>query len=1265
MQPIGEKCSRSCWSPVVAGRRVRRGLIPWPRCAAPFLCALLLGALAQPAAAVADATVQVSNGVLSYDAGPGIDNSVSISQPLISYTVVDVNASLQPGSGCTAVNIHQVTCTGLVTSITADGGDGNDSISNYSATPSTLSGGPGDDGLTGGSSDDMLIGGPGADSFWGGGGFDTASYADETADVTVTLDGIANDGVAGEGSWNIGSVARDVERVIGGSGNDSLDSRSLNPQVEGNIPVTFEGGPGNDTMHGSYAVDVFRGGSGNDTVSYAGTVGDLTLTLDGVANDGAENDDIGSDIENLIGGLGSDHLVGDGGPNRLDGGQGDNVLEGGSGDDTLIGGMNADSLYGGPGNDALTGHDSGDLLDGGTGADTFPDAPCCGVPENLYSDQISYAGRAEGVSITFDGVANDGAPGENDNVGSARRGAAGGDGNDTLSGGFSEFGNGGDDTFISACGTGSASTSYHGGSGRDTVAMAPGCGGVVASLAQVGGNSYDGGVLAKGSGGGALREQIANDVENLVGGDGNDDLTGNDTMNVLDGGAGDDRLTGLEAADQFKGGPGTDTVDYFDGHNGVTVTLDGQANDGTPANGATAAENDFVGSDVENVNGSQGPDTLTGDASPNRIDGNGGSDKLDGAGGADTLRGGSGADDIQSIDRAADDVACGADTDTATADPRDIVDADCETVSVDSTAPQTLIGSGPPVATTSSAASFTFTASEPGATFECRLDSGSFVTCSSPQAYASLNEGPHTFQVRATDAAGNTDATPASQGWAVDNTPPQTTITNGPAALTNLTTATLTFNSGEAGSTFECRLDSGTWSTCASGQSYPGLGEGAHSFEVRASDLAGNADPTPALKTWVIDTTAPTTTIDSAPATLTSSTAASFTFSSADAAATFECRLDTGNWTSCLSPRNLTVTDGSHTFQTRAVDQAGNTDPTPASHTWTVDSTAPETTILSGPSGPLNVATASFEFGANESASFECQTDDGAWGSCESPKAYSSLTEGPHTFRVRATDSAGNTDPNSATRSWSVDTTPPDTAIQSGPPKTTSDTSATFTFTSPDAGTSFECRLDDADWSPCSTPLTVGGLNRAQHVFRARARDAAGNLDLTPSELTWAVIDPVPGNSGASTPTPSPSPLTPPTPSIAGLSAKAARLLGAAVRSSADFKLDGVVVFRKATSKSNRLRLDGGLITVGVVACTRICALNISAALTLPGAAASIRLNDQGLRLAAGQLQVFRLRLSPTQRRSIRRAARKYVTITLRSASGVASRSSRHRYRIE
>jgi hypothetical protein len=220
----------------------------------------------------------------------------------------------------------------------------------------------------------------------------------------------------------------------------------------------------------------------------------------------------------------------------------------------------------------------------------------------------------------------------------------------------------------------------------------------------------------------------------------------------------------------------------------------------------------------------------------------------------------------------------------------------------DSTPPDTLIVSGPAGTTSAASASFTFGASEPGSTFECRVDGNPWGVCSSPKAYFAFANGSHSFDVRAIDPAGNADASPASRAWlvdvpppppAADTTPPDTSIASGPSGTVATASASFGFDSSESGSSFSCRVDGGSWASCSSPKAYSGLANGSHTFDVRATDAAGNTDASPASRTWTVnvpppDTTAPNTTIDSGPSGTVANASASFGFSSSESGSTFQ-----------------------------------------------------------------------------------------------------------------------------------------------------------------------------------------------------------------------------------------------------------------------------------------------------------------------------------------------------------------------------------------
>ena len=235
---------------------------------------------------------------------------------------------------------------------------------------------------------------------------------------------------------------------------------------------------------------------------------------------------------------------------------------------------------------------------------------------------------------------------------------------------------------------------------------------------------------------------------------------------------------------------------------------------------------------------------------------------------------------------------------------------------VDTAAPQTTIDSGPSGPTSDATPTFAFSADQAGSSFECRVDGGAWASCSSAHTTASLADGAHTFEVRATDQAGNVDATPASRAFTVDTAAPDTTIDSGPSGLTNDATPTFAFSADQAGSTFECRVDGGAWASCSSAHTTASLADGAHTFEVRATDPAGNVDATPASRAFTVDTAAPQTTIDSGPSGPTNDATPTFAFSASQAGSSFECRVDAGAWGSCSTPETTaSLADGAHTLR--------------------------------------------------------------------------------------------------------------------------------------------------------------------------------------------------------------------------------------------------------------------------------------------------------------------------------------------------------------
>jgi acid phosphatase type 7 len=652
----------------------------------------------------------------------------------------------------------------------------------------------------------------------------------------------------------------------------------------------------------------------------------------------------------------------------------------------------------------------------------------------------------------------------------------------------------------------------------------------------------------------------------------------------------------------------------------------------------------------------------------------------------------------------------------------------------DTTPPETTIDSGPSGTVSSTSASFTFTSSEANSTFECRLDGGAYGSCTSSVSYANLSDGSHTFEVRATDAAGNTDDTPASRTWMVDTTTaqsdpvlvgagdiascsspgdeataklldgiPGTVFTLGDNAYQNGSAAdfancydpswgrhkartmpavgnheyqtpgasgyynyfgaaagvankgyysydrgqwhiislnSMCENVGGCGATspmvswlkqdltanpkactlayfhhplFNSGAEHGndpkmrpSWDALYAAGAEVILSGHEHTYErFDPQTPAGVADSAQGIREFVVgtggashypfgtiqpnsrvrnndtygvlkltlhsgsyewqfvpeagktfadsgsdqchgapgtaDTTAPTVssvapTDGASDVAATSNASVSFsegmdpntistsTFTllkqGATTPVTAQVSYDAATKKATLDPNadlepSTTYLATLKGGATGAKDLAGN--PLVADKTWSfstgaaplplpdqtppetsIDSNPPETSIDSGPSGTLSISSASFAFASSKpNSTFECRLDGGAYGSCASPMSYANLSDGSHTFQVRATDATGNTDSTPALRTWKVDTTAPHTTIHSGPSGPTNDVTPTFTFSS-EPGATFECRLDGAAFTACTSPKTYRDVPDGHHTWDVRATDRAGNVEPPP-----------------------------------------------------------------------------------------------------------------------------------------------------------------------
>jgi sugar lactone lactonase YvrE len=263
---------------------------------------------------------------------------------------------------------------------------------------------------------------------------------------------------------------------------------------------------------------------------------------------------------------------------------------------------------------------------------------------------------------------------------------------------------------------------------------------------------------------------------------------------------------------------------------------------------------------------------------------------------------------------------------------------------IDSNGPDTTLTGFPSPKTSLSTANFSFTANDIGATFECKIDGavGWDATCNGSPAgtatYTGLTEGSHDFAVRAIDASNN-PGNPTTYSWDIDLTPPNVSLTGGPAegSTNNNTGPSFSFDADEPVLGFACSLDGAAYVACSTGDSFP-VTDGAHTFTVRASDAAGNTGVS-GTRHWTTDTTPPNVNITSGPSGVTTSTNASFGFTSGDPNATFTCDIDGTGFAPCTSPWDYPsppVPGGQHTFKVIATDTLGNASAA-AQRKWTVD----------------------------------------------------------------------------------------------------------------------------------------------------------------------------------------------------------------------------------------------------------------------------------------------------------------------------------------
>ena len=394
-------------------------------------------------------------------------------------------------------------------------------------------------------------------------------------------------------------------------------------------------------------------------------------------------------------------------------------------------------------------------------------------------------------------------------------------------------------------------------------------------------------------------------------------------------------------------------------------------------------------------------------------------------------------------------------------------------------------------------------------------------------------DGPAWLKAVATDGAGHSSSSIAA--FTVDRTPPDTTLVTNPGSPSNAAHPVFSFSASESTQGYECRLDGGAWASCSSPDTLSSTpADGTHTFEVRAIDLAGNTDASPASWTWLEDTTAPTASLDD-PASgnaahsvrgsvsLSATVADPGAHASGIASTTYEYSSDGTSWVATPSTWDTTgVADGVYDLRVTALDNAGNsttstlvtgvkvdnsapaisvTDPGAYMHgTVTLTATATDPNDSSGDTGS---GIASVAFQLSPAGQDTWTTEATATSSPYSAGVDTTgLTDGSYDLRALVTDGAGNQTASAAATGILVDNTKPQVTLATVASNlrgtvTLSTSSATdpgANASGVDTTTYAASPTGASSWTTVSSTWNTAGVSDGLYDVEATVTDKAGNV---------------------------------------------------------------------------------------------------------------------------------------------------------------------------
>ena len=349
-----------------ARRRTRRALLA---AALPAVLAVV----ALPTAAQAG-VASIARGELLYNDGLSENNRVTLRKVGSDIFITDEAGGVIAGDGCRLFIPTEAVCpAAVITQAVVLAGGGADTVEYRLPHPGSVDLGSGEDTLVAGTREPAGFTIQPA-TYNGGSGHDTITYFKAGGGVSLTPeDNLANDGKPGSRD----NVRPDFETFVGSRFRDAplFGTPNADVMIGGGGDDQLGGGGGGDRFLAipGDGTDDYHGGPGRDTIDYSGHTRPVLVDLDNVADDSelGENDNVRSNVENVVGGAGDDSIKSLGAHSTLDGRGGDDHLVGGFGPDTLIGGSDVDRIEGGTESDVIISADGNqDTVICGDGVDS-------------------------------------------------------------------------------------------------------------------------------------------------------------------------------------------------------------------------------------------------------------------------------------------------------------------------------------------------------------------------------------------------------------------------------------------------------------------------------------------------------------------------------------------------------------------------------------------------------------------------------------------------------------------------------------------------------------------------------------------------------------------------------------------------------------------------------------------------------------------------------------------------------------------------------